>query len=78
MKAINFKECNMKIAEHQPEYQTLPVCHNPAEGSIVYCFELDESEIKQVRETGRIYLKQITGNRSMQPIGTSCLKEDNI
>ncbi len=78
MEAIEFEECNLKIAEHQPEFQTLPVFHDPEKGSIVYCMELDEAEIKQVRETGRIYIKQITGNKKMQPIGLSCLKEDNV
>jgi len=78
MTAVDFKEANLKIAENQPEYETLPVHHNSEEGSIVYCFELDEAEIKQVRETGRIYLKQITFNKSMQPIGMSCLKEANL
>lgn len=78
MKAIDFKEANLKIAEHQPEFETLPVFHNPEKGSIVYCMELDEAEIKQVRETGRIYIKQITYNKKMQPIGMSCLKEVNL
>ncbi len=78
MIAIEFDECNLRIAEHQPEYETLPVFHNPKEGSIVYCFELDEAEIKQVRETGQIYIKQLTFNKSMQPIGMTCLKEVNL
>lgn len=78
MRAVEFDEHNLKIAEHQPEYETLPVFHNPKEGSIVYCFELDEKEIKQVRETGRIYIKQITFNKAMQPIGMTCLKEVNL
>lgn len=78
MRAIEFDECNLKIAEHQPEYETLPVFHNAEEGSIVYCFELDEEEIKQVRETGQIYIKQLTFNKPMQPIGMTCLKEVNL
>ena len=78
MRAIEFDECNLRIAEHQPEYETLPVFHNPDEGSIVYCFELDEAEIKQVRETGQIYIKQLTFNKAMQPIGMTCLKEVNL
>jgi len=78
MKAIEFPEHNVKIAEHQDVYETLPAYANKDEGTIVYCFELDKEEIKQVRETGRIYLKQFTGNKAMQPIGMSCLKSKNL
>lgn len=78
MKAVEFPEANIKIAENQPEYETLPALHDPDEGSIVYCFQLSEEEKKQVIETGRIWIKQLTFNRPMQPIGTSCLKENLI
>ena len=76
MKAIDFIEANINIAEKQPQYETLPACYNKKEGSLVFCFELDKEEIKQVKETGRIYWKQLTFNKAMQPIGMSCLKEN--
>jgi len=80
MKAIEFEEQTVKIAEHQDQFQTLPAFQGQDEYGphLVFCFELDEEEKKQVAETGRIYWKQITGGNSMQPIGMSCLKEHNL
>lgn len=78
MKAVEFPEVNVRIAEHQDEYQTLPAHHNKEEGSMTFCFELSEEEKKQVAETGKIYWKQLTGNDPMQPIASTCLKEDNL
>lgn len=78
MKAVTFPEVNKKVAEFQPQFETLPVYHNEKEGSITFCFELDKEEMKRVFESGRIYLKQYTDNGPMQPIGMSCLKEMNI
>ena len=75
MKAIEFPEHNVKIAEHQPEYETLPAFYNKEEGSMTFCFELDEAELEQVKTTGKIYIKQLTFGKAMQPIGGSCLKE---
>ena len=42
---------------------------------MTFCFELDEEELEQVKETGKIYIKQLTFGKAMQPIGGSCLKE---
>ena len=78
MEAVEFEEVNIRIAENQPEYQTLPAYHNSKEGSVVFCFELSPDELEQVGKTGRIYIKQITFNGPMQPIGCSCLKEELI
>lgn len=74
MKSVEFPEVNVRIAESQPEYETLPAFHNPEEGSMTFCFELDEAEMEQVQRTGKIFIKQLTFNRAMQPIGGSCLK----
>ena len=78
MKAVEFPEVNLRIAEDQPQYETLPVLHNRTEGTITYCFELDHDELEQVGKTGRIYLKQKTFNGPMQPIYGTCLKEKLI
>jgi len=75
MKSVEFKEVNVRIAEDQPEYETLPAFHNKDEGSITFCFELDPDELEQVGKTGRIFIKQLTFNNPMQPIAGSCLKE---
>ena len=80
MNAVEFEGHNMKIAEDQEEYQTLPALSSNDEigRNLVFCFELTEEEIKQVRLTGRIYLKQYTFGSPMQPLGMSLLKEINI
>lgn len=73
MEAIEFKGQNVKIAEEQEEYQTLPAFIDRENGNITACFKLDESEIKQVKEDGIIYLTIHIGNRDLQPIGVSLL-----
>lgn len=78
MKAIEFTGHNVKIAEDQPEYETLPALFNKQEGSMTFCFELDEPELEQVKKTGKIWIKQLTFGKALQPIGMSCLKEDNF
>lgn len=78
MKAVEFPQVNVRLAEDQPEYETLPVYHNYKEGTITYCFELDNDELEQVGKTGKIWLKQKTFNTPMQPIYGSCLKESLI
>nr|BDD47015.1 hypothetical protein 10 [Balneolaceae bacterium] len=83
MKAVEFDEVNVRIAEHQDEYETLPA-HVGRNGVVITCFELDEEEKKQVQETGKIYLSLMTFGQPLQPIGGSVLnpfltqkKQDN-
>ena len=78
MKAIEFEGHNVKIAENQPEYETLPALLNKQEGSMTFCFELDAVELEQVKKTGKIWLKQLTFGRAMQPIAGTILKESLI
>ena len=72
MKAIEFPEANVKYAENQDEYQTLPA-HKTEHGVVICCFELDEKELEQVKESGKIYLQLHTFNHPLQPIGLTCL-----
>lgn len=78
MLAKDFKEVNVRIAEHQEEYQTLPAYYNQQEGSMTFCFELSEDEIHRIRATGEIWFKMLTFGQPMQPICLSCNKEDLI
>lgn len=78
MKAVEFEEVNVRIAEDQPQYETLPAFWNKKEGSMTFCFELSPDELEQVGKTGRIYLKQLTFNKPMQPIAGTCLKNELI
>ena len=73
MKAVNFKEANVKIAEEQSEYQTLPAHLDREQGIVTACFELNELEKKQVAEEGKIYLTVLTFNKPLQPISASVL-----
>lgn len=81
MKAIEFQEVNVRIAENQPQYETLPVHMVPdAEtngffNAVTMCFELSEEERKQVAETGQIWhTVLVPKNRSFHPIRMSTLK----
>ena len=79
MEALEFKEQNTKIAEKQEEYNTLPAFIDQRKGTMTACFKLSEEELKQVEEDGVVYLTIFTGNRPLQPIGSSFLnpfKED--
>lgn len=82
MKAIEFPEVNIRIAEHQPEYETLPVNRtihefNPHFSLVTMCFELDEEERKQVAETGQIWQTILQPNNDLfHPIRLSTLKPE--
>lgn len=83
MKAIEFQEVNVRIAEHQEEYETLPVNVKPdAESNgyfnkVTMCFELDEDEKRQVAETGCIWQTVFVPHGSgFHPISLSTLKPE--
>lgn len=78
MDAIDFKEANIKIAEEQEEYQTLPAYYNQKEGSMTFGFKLTPKELEEVNKTGTIFIKQLTFGNPLQPIGTSCIKDELI
>lgn len=78
MKSIEFEGHNVKIAENQPEYETLPAYYDKQEGSMTFCFELSDDELEQVGKTGKIWIKQLTFGQPMNPIAGSCLKEELI
>jgi hypothetical protein len=78
MKAIEFDEVNIRIAEHQEEYETLPV-HidlNDSATPTTMCFELDEEERKQVAETGQIWITVLTFGQPFHPISMSVIKPE--
>ena len=78
MKPLEFEEVNVRIAEHQDEYQTLPACINAEEGSVTFGFELSDDELEEVKATGVIWVKMLTFGRPMQPILLSTKKSDVI
>jgi hypothetical protein len=65
MKAKEFPEVNLRIAEKQEEYMTLPVHHMKDDyGTVVCCMELSAEERKQVAETGEIWVSFLTFNKA--------------
>lgn len=79
MKAVKFPEVNVVYAEEQEEYASLPVFrdNDKLEKPITACFELDEEELKQVQESGKIYITILTFGHPLQPIGPSVLNPFN-
>lgn len=75
MKAKEFLGHNMKIAEDQPEYETLPAFVAP-DGTIVVCFQASEEERKKIAETGEVWLQIATFNEPLQPIYMSAHREE--
>lgn len=82
MKAIEFPEVNFRIAENQPEYETLPVNaviweSNPHFRQVTMCFELDEEERKVAAETGQIWHTVLQPNGELfHPIQMSVTKPE--
>jgi hypothetical protein len=67
MKAIEFDEVNVRLAEDQPEYETLPVCRQE-DGQVTALFELDEDELAMLAKSKRIWFTQMTFNRGFHPV----------
>lgn len=82
MKAIEFPEVNLRIAENQPEYETIPANIRQYEDSnlneVAMCIQLDEEERKQVAETGCVWLTILQPEGNFNPIKTSFLKPDYL
>ena len=72
MKPIKFEQANVKVAEKQDEYLTLPAHHSgDMEGIVTSCWELTPEEIDQIKQSGKIYLQLWTFNNPLQPINIS-------
>jgi len=73
MKPIEFEEVNVVYGANQKEYIPLP-CHRTPEGEATMCMQLSEEELKQVQETGHIWVTLLTFNQALQPILLSSTK----
>lgn len=80
MEATDFPGVNLRIAENQPEYETLPVHINREDPTTptTMCFKLNQKELKQVTETGEIWLTMMTFGNNFHPIRMSCLKPAHL
>ena len=70
MRAIDFEDRNVVIAENQKEYIALPA-HKSNDGIVTTCWELSFWERISVIFTGRIYLQIMTFNNPLQPLNMS-------
>ena len=66
MKTIEFKEVNVRFAENQPEYQTLPALKFN-DGTIVCCWKLSFKERIKLLITGKLWHSVLTFNQPFQP-----------
>ena len=68
MKPIEFKDCNVIFAKHQPEYLPLPA-HKSQDsvGLVTTCWELTWRERFIILFSGHLFLQQMTFNTPLQP-----------
>jgi len=65
MNPVTFEESNIVFAKDQPEYIPLPGWYDG--NQVVSCWELDDSEIKTLVKTKRIWLSVWTFGHQLQP-----------
>jgi hypothetical protein len=63
-----FPQVNVRIAEDQEEYQTIPAYyHGDTSGTVTFCWKLTSEQIEVVKETGEIWHSVLTFNSPLQP-----------
>lgn len=67
MHPIEFEGSNVVIGKDQPEYNPLPA-KIEQDGTVTTVWELTPEERTEIANTGRLYLRQLTFNRNLQPI----------
>jgi hypothetical protein len=73
MDVEKFKECNVIMAENQPEYLDLP-CYKDEEGTLTTCWKLSWRERFQIFKSGKMWLKIMTFHQPLQPLKMSTTK----
>ena len=81
MESVKFEGCNAAIGEGQEQYNTLHAfvdyadAGDDAEGNPIqvpmdatFCFKLTKDEIKQIQQTGELWVRQLMFGRNFQPI----------
>ena len=76
MQPLNFDGANIVFGANQPEYQPLPAefVGKPETGQINTCWELSPDELKQIQETGKIWVSILTFGQPLQPVLVSVYK----
>jgi hypothetical protein len=64
----------VKIAEHQDEYATLPAIPLNHGGCLLSRWELSDEDIERIKETRSIWFYQWTMNQPMQPVSLTTEK----
>ena len=67
MKPINFKGANVVFGANQPEYISMPA-YRKEKGEIWTCWKLSPEDLKQIQETGVIWLSMLTFNQPLMPV----------
>ena len=70
MQPLNFDGANIVFGANQPEYQPLlaEFVGKPETGQINTCWELSPDELKQIQETGKIWVSILTFGQPLQPV----------
>lgn len=78
MEPIKFEGCNAVFGETQPEYIPLPAERRGDRnlGEILTCWKMTPEELKQIQETGQIWLSVLTFNKPLQPVLLSATKPE--
>lgn len=75
MKAIEFKERNIVIAENQPEYENLPALAQ-TNGIITFCMQLDDQEVEKIVSEGVANITVLNFGGPVQPIAVATDKPE--
>lgn len=79
MEPVEFKGCNTKFAEKQPQYQTLPAMYLKDDtGTVITCWELSDEELMDINKTKRLFISQFTFSQPLQPILPTTKLEDVV
>jgi len=79
MELKDFPEVNVRIAEDQPEFGTIPALVDKKTNTATFCFQLDQAERERVMDSGEIWFTQcLNALGQMHPISCSTIKEDLI
>jgi hypothetical protein len=68
MRPIPFPQQNMVLAEHQPQYESMPCHWDRNTGACVGCFELTDAERTAIAAGDPLWLWQYTFGRPFQPV----------
>lgn len=68
-----FSQVTVRIAEHQPEYQTLPA-HTTEDGRVITCFHVTPDQMADMARSGELWVQIYTFGNPLQPL---CVHTNN-